>query len=464
VPIGGKGSTWLLVVAATFLSCEVLARPPQRSIPVNDTFDLLTLRGKPPNYRKAYAQAGRLLGSWTLDFAGTGVDGTDLLRLADKTPKKEPFERALREAIRRPVDLHDFLLLLDDLLVASKKGLWGKRVYLLPGRVRSIGAMLHPDDAFKEDRPREYPHRKDELNIDPPRRRHDMPPAKDGDLLGPNWVFRFKNPIKREAKYAALAIANPSGTFTDRVRSLVNQLEEQGADVGLYTTVRNRHRGYLMWGSFALSRKKNRKQVIRFIRKLERYNHEWGLDVPIRWYHPGGWKATVEAARLMKDAYDVVYASRSGARKSKHYGGLAVDVTAVGLPRSLTLTASDGVQKIFDLSDPHQSRALNITPELVEWIERHFKLKKLKPDYPHWDDKAPADPARQAIAAARAREVKPSEGDGHENLAAGVAQIPSVAARVLPPGPLGRYWFYACIGFGALGLGLIGIGFTRPKR
>ena len=42
---------------------------------------VLRVRGKRPAYRKAYAKAGRLLGRWTIDFAGVGVDGRDPVAL-----------------------------------------------------------------------------------------------------------------------------------------------------------------------------------------------------------------------------------------------------------------------------------------------------------------------------------------------------------------------------------------------
>jgi hypothetical protein len=56
------------------------------------------------------------------------------------------------------------------------------------------------------------------------------------------------------------------------------------------------------------------------------------------------------------------------------------------MPRSVTLVASDGAVKTFDLSDPNESRDLSLTPRLIEWIEEHFFLEKLRVDYPHWDD------------------------------------------------------------------------------
>lgn len=377
------------------------AKDSKFTIEVDNKFQVLALDEKNPDYRKAYKRAGELMGRWTINFAGVGVDGHDLARLAKRNPD-EPFVRVLREGIKRPVDMHDFLLLLDDLLVAAKKGLWGKPVYILPGRARKIGALLHPQDVFRQDRPRAYPYYVDRLHIDPPRRRPKMPAAHDGDPLGPNWIMRYRNPFGREAKLRALARMNPSGTFANRVRSLLNQLEEQGAQVGLYTTVRHRRRGYLMWGAFALSKRKSRRSVLRFVRKLNKLNADWGLNVPIRWMHPAGWKATVEAARKMADAYDVVFATKTGAMRSNHYDGKAVDFVAVALPRTLTLTAPDGVQRTFDLSDPAQPRDVNLSPEIIRWVEKHFQMKKLQMDYPHWNDAAKPESALLAVAASMA--------------------------------------------------------------
>lgn len=403
-----------------------------RRIPIDDRLDLIRLDPKQPDYRRAYAQAGRLLGRWTLDLAGTGVDGPLLVRLA-RSRRGEPFTRVLREGLKRPVDPHDLLLLLDDVLRAGRAGLYGRRVFLLPGRVRKVGALVHPQEVFRlESRgPRSYPHHRQQLAVDRPERRPDMPPAADGAVLGPNWVMRYKNPRGRERKLRALAEQNPSGTFAARVRTLIEQLEAQGAEVGLYTTVRRRRRGYLMWGAFALSRKKNRAAVIRFVRELERVNQEWELDVPIRWFHPGGWRATVEAARRMADAYDVVYATRSGALRSNHYDAQAVDFSALALPRRLTLAAPDGRRRSFDLRGAEQSRDLNLSPELIDWVERHFRMRKLELDYPHWDDTAPPNEKLRAQAAAAADRPLP--------------ELPAppaiaVAAPATPP-PLAPGWF-----------------------
>jgi len=337
--------------------------------------------------RGLYLQAGKLLGDWTIVVSGMKIDGPRLVELSKKCPG-EPFVRVVREDFRFPVDVDDFVYFLDDVLREGRRGLRGKQVWVLPGRGRAAGLLVHPDDVFRKNRPRVYGEPERKLGIDRPVPQPDLPPAKDGDPLGPNWVTRYQNPVGDEAKLEALRKINPSKTLAERTASLLKQLREQGCETGLYTTVRNRQRGYLMYGAYTLSKLKTQRGVRRAVRKLRRLNRAWGLNVDIRWEHPRGWRATVEAARKMADAYPVTYATAYGARKSKHYDGEAVDIAAYGLPRKLTLTSPDGEEKVFDLSAPYHNRDINLTPELIEWIEEKFQLEKLKFDYPHWNDAA----------------------------------------------------------------------------
>ena len=90
----------------------------------------------------------------------------------------------------------------------------------------------------------------------------------------------------------------------------------------------------------------------------------------------------------MREAFDVVYATESGAQRSRHYDGTAIDIVARALPRTLTLEAPDGAQQTFDLSAPEENRDLSLTPHLIQWVEKHFALRKLRHDYPHWNDGA----------------------------------------------------------------------------
>lgn len=373
--------------------------PSTSQISTNRTWDVLV----PPkanatwdDYRPVIRRAGELFGDWRINVAGVRIDGPRLLELADGEPQ-EPFLRRVREVLRRPFDLEDFALFLDDVLAAGERGLRGHLVWVTAGRARNAGITLHPDEVFfkKTRRYGEAP----SLNIDKPARPAQLEPANDGDVLGPNWTARFRNPGTTKQMLAALEEENTSGTYAERIRSLRHQLKAQGADFYVYSSTRNRSRGYLMWGAFALSRAKTAGEVRSLVRKLEQRNREWGLNVPIRWKHPNGWRATIAAAREMAETYDVVYATENGARNSNHYGGQAVDIGVLGLPRTLVLEAPDGEKATFDCSDPEHPRDLNLAPEIIDWIEAHFQMKKLRSDYPHWSDAAPP---RQAAASASA--------------------------------------------------------------
>ena len=327
-------------------------------------------------------QAGQLLGDWSIEVAGVDVDGPRLRAIA--ASEDPELLRAVREDLGRPVDLDDFLLMLDDVLVAGQAGRRGEDFCLTSGRLRSAGVLIHPDEVFKA-KPRVYGKKKS-LSVDRPQPPKSYPPAEDGELLGPNWSARYMNPSEREPMMTALAEQRPQADYAARIEQLLQQFEAQGAEVWVTSTVRSRHRGYLMWGAFLISRAESEAELNEIVAKLERVNAEWKLNAPIQWRHPEGWQATVEAGRQMADAYDVVYATENGARWSKHYSGIAADFVVLDLPRSVTLSAPDGTEKTFDLSDPQQPRDLSLTPELIDWIEAHYGFEKLNSDYPHWND------------------------------------------------------------------------------
>lgn len=332
--------------------------------------------------RATLAAAADHIGDWPIRLAGVSLDDELLDDLA-ATPDDEPLLRAARERIGRPVDLGDFLYLLDDLVAARDDGLQGQTVYLPSGRARGAGILIHPDDVFGGE-PRHYGGRR--LAIYRPERPAELEPARDGAPLGPRWTARYRNPADEDAMLAALADAG-GADFAERIRTLLEQFRAQGADAWIFSTVRSRERGYLIYGAFILSRADDADAVSRRIDTLERLNREWDLDIPIRWRHPDGWRATIDAAEAMANAYNVVYATRSGARYSSHYGADAADFAAMDLPREVTLTTPDGAtSRTFDLSDPDHPRDLNLAPEMIEWVEDHFGMKKLRSDYPHWTD------------------------------------------------------------------------------
>ncbi len=363
-------------------SLSVLAAEPDAPpLPIDDSFGLLERGEGDEGAREALWLAGQILGDWEIELAGVPIDGPFLLSIAE-APAEEPLLRALRETTGRPIDLEDFLLFLDDVLLAEERR--GECLDVGSGRARSAGILVHPDEVYKN-KPRTYG-RRDSLAVDTPPPQESFEPAADGDLLGPAWTMRFRNPSERDELLAALAAARPESDFAARAESLLVQLEQQDCQVWLTSTERSRERGYLMWGAYLLSRAEDEPALQAGLAKLENARREWRLDVPITWSHPQGWQATKRAARAMADAYDVVYATENGARWSRHYGGRAFDLVAVGLPRSLTLRAPDGQERVFDLSEPSQTRDLSLSPGLVSWIEDHFGFEKLRKDYPHWDD------------------------------------------------------------------------------
>jgi hypothetical protein len=374
-------AAWLLFATAAN-GVGSAGEPP--TLPANRRWDVLRPPRESSDQRAVLEQAARELGDWEIQLAGVGVDGTRLLTICRET-RGEPILRALREALRRPVDLDDFLLFLDDVLLAGRSERRGELIWVTPGRAREAGILVHPDDVFHSDKPRRYGERPT-LAIDQPKPQRDLPLARDGDPLGPNWTMRYRNPADEQALLAALRSKRGSDDLADRISELMAQLRAAGAEVYLNSTVRSRERGYLMWGAYVLSRTDTRQAQRAMLAKLARTNASWGLGVPIRWAHPDGWRATRDAAREMADTYEVVYATEQGARSSNHYDGTAVDLVALGLPRRLVLRARGGETGHFDLSHPEQTRDLSLTPELIDWLERHFGLEKLEGDYPHWND------------------------------------------------------------------------------
>ncbi len=361
------------------LALALAAEPTSATTIASDRELQVLTRAEP---RQMLAQASELLGDWSVELAGVPVDGP---RLAAIAASEDPeILRAAREDLGRPVDLDDLILLLDDVLVAGQAGRRGEDLCLTSGRLRSAGVLIHPDEVFKGE-VRSYGD-KPSIAVDRPQPQASYPPAVDGELLGPNWSARYQNPSAREPMIAALAEQRPEADYAARIEHLLQQLEAQGAEVWVTSTVRSRHRGYLMWGAFLISRAETEDQLNEVLDKLERVDAEWDLRTPIQWRHPDGWQANVEAGRQMAEAYDVVYATERGARWSKHYSGVAADFVGLDLPRSLTLTATDGASRTFDLSDPQQPRDLSLSPELIDWIEAHYGFEKLNSDYPHWDD------------------------------------------------------------------------------
>lgn len=380
----------LVFVLLALLARPAEAGPRPREIDTDRRLSVLPSPRTPEDRRRSLLVAGRKLGRLPIDLAGERIDGPRLVRLATATPDG-PVLRQVREGLGLPVDLDDLLLLLDDVIRARRR--LGRRPVSLPaGRARAVGVLVHPDDVFR-DRPREYGATPGKLLVDPPAEQPALEPAPDGAPLGPRWTRRHPQPETEAERMAALIAANPD--FAARVAALTGQLRAQGAKVYVESTLRPRARGYLIWGSYLLSKARSGRDLERKRRLLERLNGEWGLEVAIRWRAPGPWWRTRRAARDMAEAFAVDYATRRGAERSDHYDGAALDLWVIALPRALELVAPDGTRARFDLSGEAHPRDLSLEPELIEWIEAHFAFEKLRQDHPHWRDaKMPRDRPR----------------------------------------------------------------------
>lgn len=365
---------WLAIPLATAAPSGPAPTPP---LAVDRVWESLPAPGA--DLRSAYRRAGELLGDWQIRVAEVPIDGARLSAVAAAAPG-EPFTRALREDLRRPVDPLDLLYLIDDVLAAADRR--GEPLVVTPSRARDLGVLIHPEEIFKKGVVKPYPVKAEVVAVDEPPPQDAFPVAVDGEVLGPNWTMRYRPPTDRASLFRALSEKRPD--YARRVLSLIEQLEAQGCDVALTSFVRYPERGYLMWGSFELKRAPIEDQPA-VLARLAAANEKWG-HVPITWAAPDGPEATREAARRMADVYGVVYATETGARTSRHYDGKAADFVALGLPRALTLTAPDGATRTFDLSGADEPRDLSLTPAVIAWIEEHFEMWKLRTDHPHWED------------------------------------------------------------------------------
>ena len=365
------------VVAMMVLVLGVLsAAMAQAPIRANGTLDVL------PQTTDVRVQlqhaAWHLADGPVVELAGVRVDAQRLAEWAS-TPPGTDVQDLARSDLARAIDLGDVILMLDDVIAQARS----TPVVLPAGRARSAGLLIHPTDVFRA-ASRNYVGRT--VQTDRPTAQRWVPPALDGDPLGVRWTTRFANPGTAAGQLDAIRDERPNSDLPERIALLTAQLEAQGAVVWVTSTARDPRRGYLLWGSFILSKADSPSSVARVVARLEKARTDWGLTVPIEWNHPDGWRGTVRAATEMAETYDVVYATEGGARSSNHYGGFAVDMVALGLPETLVLYGPDGAQRQFDLSGSQHTRDLSLEPELIRWIERHYRLRKLDSDYPHWTD------------------------------------------------------------------------------
>ena len=135
------------------------------------------------------------------------------------TKIEEALLTPFRESLGRPVVRMDLIHLLDDILREGRRGLRGQRVWITPGRTRSRGILLHPDDIF-EGNPCRYGER-GFLEIDEPRAQVDLPPARDGDPPGPAWAMCNRNSSGETELLGVLGEKRSGDDPGPRIRSLI---------------------------------------------------------------------------------------------------------------------------------------------------------------------------------------------------------------------------------------------------
>jgi len=374
---------WWMMMALGLAADVSLSTPLDAPLATNQDWEALPEPADEAALRLDFALASWIFaaapgGIVSVGFAGEEIDARRLARWA-ATPLTRSLVTAVREDLRRPVDVHDLALFLDDLITTGRL----HDVTVPAGRARSEGLLVHPREVYQN---QDWAYGTRPLATAASLAMPHTDPAEDGTPLGVGWTARFANPRTVAERLDALTGERPEAGLAERVASLGAQIEAQGGLFWVTSTVRDPRRGLLLWGSFLLSQARSAAQVEASVSRLEAAAERWGVSVDIVWRHPEGWQATVRAATEMAEAYDVVYATERGARSSRHYGGLSVDMVAIGLPASLTLVGSDGVAATFDLSDPSHTRDLSLEVDVVRWVERHFALRKLDSDYPHWTD------------------------------------------------------------------------------
>ena len=152
-----SAARWLLCLGLALAAApEAQAEPGVVTITCDRTLQVLSPRALSSDRARkaALRQAAAGLGERSVDLAGVRLDAAALLAIADEN-EGEPLVRVSRELLRRPVDLDDLILFLDDLL-AQQDRLQGVAVVLPPGRARSAGIILHPYDVFLPAKEKRY--------------------------------------------------------------------------------------------------------------------------------------------------------------------------------------------------------------------------------------------------------------------------------------------------------------------
>ena len=185
------------------LTCAVLcfggAEPDP--LPVNATWENVPVAVQGDS-RAIMRVLGSQLGKTVVEISGVRISGKDLIQLGS-TPVERSLVQAVRLAIRRPLKVDGLLYFIDDVLSLSQERRT-RDVVLTSSRARRLGVLLHPEEVFEE-KSRVYPHDETEVYVDRPGLPRSYAPAKDGQVLGPEWTARFPNPRGEHAKFEKLA-------------------------------------------------------------------------------------------------------------------------------------------------------------------------------------------------------------------------------------------------------------------
>lgn len=170
-------------------------------------------------------------------------------------------------------------------------------------------------------------------------------------LSGPDWVHQFPTSTK---------IEDLESPFKDCVARFIGALEAAGATVRIAATRRPQERAYLMHYAFQISQGGNPADVPAL------------TGVAIEWVHPTP-KDSLEAARRMTAAYDIVYAPTL---LSRHVQGQAIDMT---ITWSAPLHVIDAFGKTTELDFPRNGGHRLLWP-----VGATYGVVKNVRDAPHW--------------------------------------------------------------------------------
>ena len=170
-------------------------------------------------------------------------------------------------------------------------------------------------------------------------------------LSGPDWIHQYPTSTK---------IDDLNVPFQNSVARFIGALELAGATIRIAATRRPQERAYLMHYAFQIARGWNPAEVPAM------------SGVAIEWVHATP-KESLEAARQMTAAYEIVYASTL---MSRHVQGHAVDMT---ITWNAPLPIIDAFGKTVDLDFPRNGGNHLLWP-----VGATYGVVKNVRDAPHW--------------------------------------------------------------------------------